>query len=473
MRRRPTIIVLASLLAAAPLAARQPALSGEVLRYVSVREPVVALVGARVIDGTGAPAVDGRTILLRDGRIEAFGPDAQVQIPAGARVIDVAGRTVVPGLVGMHDHTYYSYGGFSTQMWYTGPRLYLAGGVTTIRTAGSQHPYAELNMKRSIDAGLQPGPRVHPSGPYLNGPVGAGAAQSPLEGEDDARRVVAYWASEGATWLKASGGISRAVLGAVIDEAHRHGIGVTGHLCSVTFREAAALNIDNLEHGFITNSDYIANKQPDVCPPDNMVAQVDVDLASPAVAATYRDLVANGVVVTSTLSVYEGFMPDRAPLDPRVLDALAPHAREALEQFRAQLEAGEGLTVPALLFEKMMRWERGFAAAGGVLVAGVDPWGSGSLPGYGDQRNYELLVEAGFSPPEVVRIMTLNGARLLRQDDLYGSIEPGKLADLVVLRGDLTADPTVIRNVELVFRDGVGYDPAKLVADVRGQVGIR
>ena len=473
MRRRPFVLPLAILLAASPAAGRQAQPSDEVLRYVNVREPVVALVGARVVDGTGAAAVTGRTILIRDGRIDAIGPDGQVTVPSDARVIDATGRTVIPGLVGMHDHTYFSYGGFSTQMWYTGPRLYLAGGVTTIRTAGSQHPYAELNMKRSIDAGLQPGPRVHPSGPYLNGAVGAGAAQSPLLDEEDARRVVAYWAEEGATWLKASGGISRAVLAAVIDEAHRHGLGVTGHLCSVTFREAAALGIDNLEHGLITNSDYIANKQPDVCPPDNMVAQVNVDLAGPAVAATFRDLVEHGVAVTSTLSVYEGFMPDRAPLDSRVLEALAPHARESLTQFREQLRTGEGLTVPAQLFEKMMRWERDFVAAGGMLVAGVDPWGSGSLPGYGDQRNYELLVEAGFAPHEAVRIMTLNGATLLEEDHLYGSLVPGKRADIVVLRGDLTADPSVIRNVELVFRDGVGYDPAKLIADVAGQVGIR
>jgi imidazolonepropionase-like amidohydrolase len=388
-------------------------------------------------------------------------------------VLDQTGHTVIPGLVGLHNHTYYSCCGRSVQMSYTGPRLYLAGGVTTIRTAGAQHPYAELNMKRDIEAGAIPGPRVHVSGPYLNGP-GVGGNASKLEDEADARRVVAYWAAEGATWLKASGSITRAVLGAAIDEAHRHGIRMTGHLCSVTFREAAALGIDNLEHGLITNSDYIASKEPDVCPPENMFAQADVDLESDEVQATFRDLIAHGVAVTSTLSVYETFVPGRTVDDPRVLDALAPEARDEVLSWRRQLaDRNAGLVVLPVLFEKMKRWERMFSDAGGTLVAGVDPWGTGSLPGYGDQRNYELLVEAGFSPEEAIRIMTLNGARLLGEGDLYGSIEPGKRADIVVLRGDPTRTPTDIRNVTLVFRDGIGYDPAKLIADVKGQVGLR
>ncbi len=473
---RHAFIAIVAMLAfgSVPVAAQEiQQLSPQVLRYVTVPERIVALVNARVIDGTGAPAVDGRTVLLRDGRIAAVGPSAAVPVPAGARVVDVAGHTVIPGIVGLHNHTYYAFGGRSVQMSFTGPRLYLAGGVTTIRTAGAQHPYAELNMKRAIEAGQEPGPRVHASGPYLNGPGGPGANSPPLMTEADARRVVAYWSEEGVTWLKASGSITRAVLGAAIDEAHRRGMGFTGHLCSVTFREAAALGIDNLEHGLITNSDYVRDKRPDACPPENMRAQVDVDIMGEDVKATFRDLIANGVSVTSTLSVYELFVRERAPLDPRVLDALAPEARQALDADRAALMSTTQFSVPLLLFQKMMQWEREFVRAGGLLAAGVDPWGNGSLPGYGDQRNYEILVEAGFSAEEAIRIMTLNGAKVLREDSLYGSIEPGKRADLVVLRGDPVASPADIRNVTLVFRDGVGYDPARLIADVRGQVGIR
>jgi hypothetical protein len=114
------------------------------------------------------------------------------------------------------------------------------------------------------------------------------------------------------------------------------------------------------------------------------------------------------------------------------------------------------------------------SAAGGLLGAGVDPTGNGgALPGFGDQRNYELLLEAGFTPVEVVQIMTLNGARILGVDGDARLHRAGKLADLVVIRGDLAADPAAIRNVTHVFKDGVGYDPDRLVESVRGTVGIR
>jgi hypothetical protein len=124
-------------------------------------------------------------------------------------------------------------------------------------------------------------------------------------------------------------------------------------------------------------------------------------------------------------------------------------------------------------FKHAMAFERAFVAAGGVLGAGVDPTGmGGALAGYGDQRNYELFIEAGFTPQQAVQIMTANGAKVLGVEKQLGSVERGKLADLVVLKGDLTADPSVIRNPTMVFKDGIGYDPAKLIASVQGRVGI-
>jgi imidazolonepropionase-like amidohydrolase len=377
-------------------------------------------------------------------------------------------------MVGMHNHTYFNIGQTSTQMSFTGPRLNLAGGVTTIRTAGSRAPYNELNQQRAIELGQMPGPRMYTTGPYLNGSAGGASASVALTTPEDARRVVAYWAEEGASWLKFQGSVTREVLGAAIDEAHRHGIKVTGHLCSVTFREAAALGIDNLEHGLITNSDYISTKRPDVCPPENMIMQVGVDVYGDEVQATFRDLVAHDVALTSTLSVYELFVPSRATVQERVLDAMAPEVRQQYLRGRELLGRPEGgYVVPEALFEKMLQYEREFVNAGGLLAAGVDPWGNGSLPGYGDQRNYELLIEAGFSAAEAVQIMSANGAKVLGAFDRFGSIEVGKLADLAVIAGDLASDPSAINEVTLVFKDGVGFDSAKLIESVRGQVGIR
>ena len=183
-----------------------------------------------------------------------------------------------------------------------------------------------------------------------------------------------------------------------------------------------------------------------------------------------RRIVASGTAVVSTLGVYESFSLTRARLDTAELAMLAPAVRREVEETHAGLPQSSFI-VPDRLLTKMMQWERSFVAAGGLLGAGCDPWGTGFMPGYGDLRNYELLIEAGFSPPQAVQIMTLNGARILGEQKRIGSIEPGKAADLVVVRGDLARDASAIRNTSLVFRDGYGFDPAKLRNEVRGKLG--
>lgn len=470
---RLSILSIGLAFVAASVGSAQRPLIGPGLRpYVTVDAPVIALTHVRLIDGTGAPPREDQTIVVRGDRITESGPSASLALPTGATVLDLRGHTVTPGFVGLHEHTYFRQTTRATQMTVSGPMAYLALGVTSMRTAGSMFPYQELNMKRSIERGELPGPRMHITGPYLNGAAGPESMSHGLASTDEARRVVAYWAEEGATWLKLQGGLPRAIAGAVIDEAHRHRMRVTGHLCSITFSEAAALGIDALEHGFITNSAYVAGKRPDVCPAENMRAQADVDVASAAVQASIRELVERKVGLTSTLAVYETFIPGRAKLLPRAMELLAPDTRAEVESTHAAL-GRDAFVVPEGLLKKMMAWERDFVGAGGVLGAGVDPWGTGMLPGFGDLRNYELLVEAGFAPAEAIRIMTLNGATILGEADRYGSIAPGKLADLVVIRGDPARAPVDIYNVVTVFKDGVGYDTAKMLAAIKGLVGVR
>lgn len=455
------LAVLTGLLAQSPVA---PALRP----FISVDAPIVALTHVRIADGTGAPARDDHTVVLRGSRIDAVGPAASTPIPGGARVFDLSGHTVLPGFVGLHEHTYFGGVKRMAQMRMAGP-LYLAYGVTTAMTAGSQFPYEELNMKRAVDAGLMPGPRFEISGPYLAGGAARQTMSRLVNSPEDVRRVIAYWASEGATWFKFQGSVTREVLRAGIEEAHARGLRVTGHLCSVTFSEAAAAGIDALQHGFITNSDYIEGKKPDVCPPENMRAQADVDVASAAVQANIQALARTGTAVVSTLAVYETFVPDRAAATPRGMEFLDPDVRREVEANRAALAQG-GLTVPPRLLKKMMQWERAFAAAGGLLGAGSDPWGTGLLPGLGNLRNYELLVEAGFTPEQAIAICTRNGARILGHDD-RGSVASGTLADLIVVRGDPLRVPSDIYNVVTVFKDGVGYDSAKLRTAALNSVG--
>jgi len=451
------------------------ALAPQVRPFVAVGDSVVALTHVTIIDGTGSAPRSGQTIVIRGTRIADVGPTERVRVPSGARVIELGGSTVIPGLVGMHEHLYYvSAGGRAAQMSFTGPRLYLASGVTTIRTAGGRSPYADINTKEAIDAGRIPGPRVHFTAPHVTGGNGgSGENMAEINTPEAARRFVDYWAQEGAEWIKAYTNIRRAELGAVIDEAHRRGIKVMGHLCAVTYREAAEMGIDNLEHGLFTSTDFDPQKTPDVCPENSIVRVTAASMHSDTATSVIRTMIAHGVAMTSTLAVFEMFFPNRPTNDERMLEAMSPEVRAAYLERRHAFDTQTHPALTQVNLENAMAFERAFVAAGGRLVAGVDPTGyGGALPGYGDQRNYELLIEAGFSAPEVIQIMSANGAKELGVFGELGTIRPGKIADLVVLDGDLESDPRVIRRVTTVYKDGVGYDSAKLIAAVKGRVGI-
>ena len=465
------MVVLAAVLALMAAVVRPAA--GQDFRDVMRTEGDVALTGVKVIDGTGAPARTGQTVVIEGERITAVGPDGSVDIPAGAEVLNLPGHTVIPGLVGMHNHSYYTGGrGRAAQLTFSGPILYLASGVTTIRTTGAQQPYAELNLKREIDAGRMVGPTMYTTGPYLTGEQSTSSTMTKLADPEQARRVVRYWAEEGVDWFKAYTWISRAELGAAIEEAHRNGVKVTAHLCSVGYREAVALGIDNVEHGLFANSEYDPDKRPDECPPGFRDGYADLDVNGPEVQATFRDMIDNGVAMTSTLVVYEISVSGRPPIDERVYEMLAPEIAQEVRQIAIGRRAGEGAIDPAV-YQKALEYERAFVDAGGLLAAGVDPTGYGAAPpGLGDQRNYELLLEAGFSHPEVVQIMSHNGARILGIEDEVGTVEAGKVADLVVIAADVERVGHM-RDVAIVYRHGVGWDSARLMDRVRGLVGVR
>ncbi len=448
-------------------------LSAGAREFVSVSDPVVVLSHVTVIDGTGAPPRQDQTIVIRDGRIADAGPAASVAAPAGARVMDLTGKTVIPGIVGMHDHLFYNAsGGRAAGLAFSGPRLYLGSGVTTIRTTGTTAPYADINTKHAVDVGQIPGPRIHITAPYITGPAG-GQDMAVLASPEAARRFVAYWAAEGATWIKAYTDIRSAELKAAITEAHRLGIKVTGHLCSVSYRDAVDLGIDNLEHGFITSEDFDPQHKPDVCPAGSFFRVGVANATGDTARAVIKKMADHKVPMTSTLAVLEPFFPHRAVTDQRTLETMSPEVRTAYLAMRAHIDSGGAWPFTSEMLKNAMAFEKAFVDAGGMLAAGVDPTGiGGALPGFGDQRNYELLTEAGFSPSQTVQIMTANGAKILGVYDKLGSVERGKLADLVVLDGNLAADPAAIHKVTVVFKDGVGYDSPKLIASTKGRVGI-
>jgi imidazolonepropionase-like amidohydrolase len=478
------VLALSVALASTSLLAQEAQLSADVLKYVKVNAPAVLLEHVRVIDGTGAAPLEDQSILIENGKIASI--TSATPANAQAQVLDLSGHTVIPGLVGMHDHLYYiaradeEADGASEpplivpQMSFTAPRMYLAAGVTTMRTTGSVEPYLDLNLRREIDLGHLPGPHMDVTAPYLEGPNSPFVQMHNLTGPDDARAFVDYWASQGVTSYKAYMNITRAELKAAVEEAHKHGLKITGHLCAVTYPEAAEIGIDNLEHGFFVNTQLDPGKQADLCPKTvGNPTLAGMDPSGADATALIKLLVEHHVAITSTLPVFESYVPQHVHLQNRVLEAMSPPTREAYLYTRNLELTRPANPTHALAYEHGAELEHKFVAAGGLLMAGPDPTGDGGvLPGFGDQREVELLVESdGFTPLEAIKIATLNGAIYLGQQSRIGSIAAGKNADLVVLDGNPTANIHDIEKVEIVFKDGVGYDSAKLLESIKGRYG--
>jgi len=487
MRMRHIPLLLIGLLGAA---AHAQAPSAEVRKFIKVDAPLLALTHVRVIDGTGAPAREDRTVILRGGRIDAI-LDSAATPPNGAQVLDLQGRTLMPGLVGMHNHLMYTAsinldeddkipppGFFVTEIAFSAPRMYLAAGVTTMRTTGSIEPYTDLNIRRLVDAKQIPGPHIDVTGPYLEGKASSFPQMTAMEEREQARRTVAFWAGEGATSFKAYMNIPADVLATAVTEAHKHGTRITGHLCSVDYRQAAKLGIDNLEHGPIfTDSEFVPDRKKDVCPSGAEIAASweKLDVTSPQVQDLIRELVTRKVAITSTLPVFESFVATRPLLSKKQMAMMSAESLRSHLAARAAAAANPARAAKQeAALKKEMAFELAFVRAGGLLLAGPDPTGNGGvLPGFGDHREVELLVEAGFTPVQAIQVATANGARYLGKLDRIGTVEAGKNADLVVVNGDPARRIQDIENVEIVFKDGVGYDPAKLNASVRGMVGTR
>jgi len=473
-----------------PQTQRVDALGPGVRKYLRVSTPKVVLEHVQIIDGTGAAPSPDQNISIAGGKITAISPGADVPPTDDTTIINLRGYSVMPGIVGMHDHLFYfarpnlaadwSFDGpaLFVQMSFSAPRLYLANGVTTARTVGSIDPYTDLRLKQAIEAGVVPGPHLDVTGPYLEGSGNNPNLQiHQLTGPEDARQTVAYWADRGVTSFKAYAHITRDELSAAVQEAHKRGLKVTGHLCSITYPEAAAIGIDNLEHGFFANTELDPEKKPDTC--SSSGGDYTLEHMSPGSAEAVRliaTLIKHHVAITSTLPSLASVVTREAsadggsPLRQAVLEAMTASAREAYFHWRNRPRPPQSNA--ALLLRRDMDLERAFVAAGGLLLAGPDPVGTGgNIPGFGDQREIELLVEAGFAPTQAIRIATLNGAIFLGRQDQIGSIAVGKNADLVVMNGDPAARIVDIENVEIVFKDGFGYDTKKLLDSVKGHYG--
>jgi imidazolonepropionase-like amidohydrolase len=463
----------------ASVAAERPESFHESVQEAILHEDAVILIdNVRIVDGTGAPAREQSSLLIENGRIAEIANAGVISNSIALR-IDAEGRTLLPGFVMMHEHLVYldptgsppSYTSEHLPM----PPLYLAAGTTTMRTTGTINASDDLQVKQLIDDGRIAGPDMFVTGPFIEGPGSFAYQLKPNLTADDVRLFVRYWVDAGATSFKAYMNVSQEVLGAAIDEAHKLGAIVTGHLCSVTFEEASALGIDNLEHGLYVSSDIVPDKVTDKCPSLPRADRIRLmDLGNPTVTKLIDTLIERDVAITSTLPVFAAGLHSAIPTQES-LAILSPRSRQTAEKrwiTFLQSADSEATKERLALLKKEMEFERAFVDAGGTLLVGTDPtgWG-GTVPPNSTHAALILLVEAGFTPLETISLATRTGARFLGVEDHAGTIEIGKNADLVLIDGEPDKDIESVQNVSMVFRDGVAYDPEKLVAGVRGKVG--
>src|SRR5947207_7957434 len=446
-----------------------------VKQFIAVNADTLALIHAKVVDGTGGLSKTDQTIIIIKGRIVQLGNASRITAPPSAKIIDCTGKTIIPGMVMMHEHLFY---GESLPPIYLGlemplsfPKLYLAGGATTIRTTGSTEPQTDLNIKRSIDKGQMAGPDIDVTGPYIERELLPIPEIQFIKTPEEAEKEVSYWIERGCTSFKVYMDITKDDLKAVVALAHKNNLKVTGHLCSITYREAAELGIDNLEHGFIPCSDFVADKKENICSFGSVIPSLKkLDVNSETMKDLMKFLIDKKVTLTSTLPVFEP-ATGREMIPGGGDIALAPQIKEAVEK-NYNLSVGKDSS-DAALFKKEMAWEKQFAEMGGRLMAGVDPTGNGrTIPGYADRHVLELLVEAGFTFVQAVKICSLNAAEYLGRDKEIGSIAAGKRADLVLINGDPEKEIKTVRNTEIVFKNGVGYDSKRIFDSVNGTVGL-
>ena len=448
-------------LAIPPLAAQAPAAGpGDLV-----------VLGGRLWDGATDVARLNPGILVRNGTVLHVGPvDAGA---GGARVLQLdGGDFVMPGLFDLHAHYAVDLFGEGRVDEYTvNPVLFLANGVTSTFPAGEVDPAEARRGRARIASGEIPGPRIYSSGPYW------GTARPGWQDEamtpDSIRREAAHWALSGARGFKAKG-IRPDQLRVVIDVAHEHGLTVTGHLDSgfrdsVNPRDAILMGIDRIEH-FLGGDALPATR--------SAYASLEaLDLRDPATAEAIRAqsalFVAHGAYFDATLTAY-GYFADREPAVfaywADEMGFLTPYARRFVE---AGLPRSPNAQFERIYYVKRATVKAFHEAGGGaMLTLGTDhpSWGE-FFSGFGAHRELHAMVLAGIPEAAALRAGTINAARALGVDERLGSIEPGKYADLLVVRGDPLARITDTRNARFVVKAGVVHDPAELFASVRGRLG--
>jgi len=446
-----------------------------VSKFITDSAKTIALTDVKIIDGTGSPSKTHQTIIISNGLITKTGNVKEVAIPKDAKVINCAGKTIIPGLVMLHEHLYYTMmldDYFNVQeMPFSFPRMYLAGGATTIRTGGSIEPQTDLAIKNMISQGKLVGPDMDVTAPYVERKGWDIPALNIIKDSAEAAATVNFWADKGCTSFKMYVHATKEDLIAVVREAHKRKLKVTGHIGVLTYREAAESGIDDLEHGFFVSSDFDPDKKENEYNyrKENQALE-NLDVNSDEMKNLIQFLIKKNVAITSTLPVFEP-ATNREIILGGGSDAMLPVVKQTVTKWWKEDQHKDSASL--VFFKKEMAWEKQFYDAGGLLVCGTDPTGSGrTIAGYGSRREIELLVEGGFTPVQAIKIATLNGAKYLERDNTIGSVEQGKNADLVLINGDPENNISDIRKTEIVFKHGIGFDSKKIFESVKGKIGM-
>jgi imidazolonepropionase-like amidohydrolase len=425
--------------------------------------------GGLIFDAVGDTAVRNTGLVVRHGTILEVGADLAGRDLSAARVIDLDdGDTLLPGLFDLHAHYAMDLFGEGRIDEHTvNPIVFLANGVTSTFPGGEVDPEEMRQARIAIDAGRQLGPRIYNSGPYF-GTARPGWSNQTMTPEQ-VRADVDEWAAKGARGFKAKG-IRPDHLAALIDQAHRHGLTVTGHLesgarNSVNPKTAIFMGIDRIEH-FMGGDAISADRGA-------YASLESLDVTRPEVQAIFQLYIQRNVYYDATISAY-GYWADK---DPELyeywvpeMDFFTPHARAAIEKRLPRKPIAQFQRI----YEVKHREIKAFYDAGGghLITLGTDhpSWGE-FLSGFGAHRELHAFVRAGLPPAAALKIGTINGARALNVASKLGTIKPGKFADLFVVRGNPLEDIRHTRNVKLVMKAGRTYDPAELLASVKGKLG--
>ncbi len=431
-----------------------PAQSVQVIRNVTV------------IDGTDGPAQKGVTVVIKDGLIDAVSVDAIYD--TNAEVIDGTGMTVVPGLIDMHGHLFGRGATETLPQHETYAKLFLAGGVTTIFSPGSRDPDAVIEFRRRIEAGESVGPRIHLAGRYVDK---GQSVVSWIDGFGDVAEAESYFEPYlgELSALKLYTGVDRDFGKKAVEYAHRNGLFVTGHIGAMTVQEAVEIGIDGLEHGLYTITELVGEAGY----PAIICATANADVDSPEATRLIRMLRDNDVYITPTTVVHLAMKGDISvyPYDWK---------RFLSEQGRAVWSDLKGtvLSLPSEVrdcfdraFENHLRFVARAHRAGVRVLAGTDPIPPMVSPGLSLHLEINYLMAAGMSIEEAINAASLSAAEVLGVDRRFGSIEKGKVADLVVIDGNVLEDPMSLFNTYRVYKSGVAFDPSELRQSAEG--GIR